>query len=103
VESCGFRDKVEQFAQVDTVVVGISVDTLDLQQKFTDKNKLNFPLLADDGKTVTKVFGVLGTSGLATRKTFVIDKQGVLRKVYDKVTPANHPEEVLKYVKEELK
>src|SRR5262249_51904300 len=45
IESCGFRDKAEQFAKLDTVVVGISTDTLDKQQQFTKKEKLNFPIL----------------------------------------------------------
>ena len=47
IESCGFRDKVADFAKLDTVIVGISNDTLADQQKFTDKEKLTFPLLAD--------------------------------------------------------
>jgi len=102
VESCGFRDKVADFAKLDTVIIGISTDTLELQQKFTDKHMLNFPLFADTDKTVTKAFGVLNPNGTAQRKTFVFDKKGVLRKIYDKVTPASHPEEVLKFVKEEL-
>jgi len=86
------------------VVVGISVDKLSDQQKFTDKEKLNFPLLADTEKKVTKAYGALNEQrGMANRYTFVIDKKGVLRKTYTKVTPKGHPDEVLKYVKDELK
>jgi len=86
------------------VVVGVSTDKLENQQKFTDKEKLNFPLLADSEKKVSKAYGVLNEkSGFASRATFVIDKKGVLRKVYDKVAPAGHPKEVLKYVESELK
>ena len=58
IESCGFRDVADKLAALDTVVIGISVDKLDDQQKFTDKEHLNFPLLADDTKAVTKAFGV---------------------------------------------
>src|SRR5262249_39571579 len=44
VESCGFRDMADKFAKLDTVVIGISTDTLEDQKKFTDKESLNFPL-----------------------------------------------------------
>jgi peroxiredoxin Q/BCP len=83
--------------------VGISTDTLDDQKDFTKKEKLNFPLLADADKTVTKAYGVLSPRGFASRHTFIIDKKGVLRKVYDKVSPAKHPDEVIRYIKENLK
>jgi len=102
IESCGFRDKLKDFEAANTILVGISVDTVDLQQKFIDKEKLNFPLLADPEKKVTKDFGALGSSGLASRYTYVIDKKGIVRKIYTRVNPSNHPEEVLKFVKENL-
>ena len=102
VESCGFRDRAEKFTALDTVLVGISTDKLDAQEKFVKKEKLTFPLLADPEKTTTKAYGSLGKSGYASRHTFVIDKTGTLRKVYDKVTPAKHPDEVLDYIKENL-
>jgi peroxiredoxin Q/BCP len=88
---------------VETVIIGISTDTLELQQKFTDKEKLNFPLLADNEAKVAKAFGVL-KGKVAGRSTFIIDKKGTVKKVYDPVGNAkDHPEEVLKYVKENLK
>ena len=102
VESCGFRDLADKFAALDTVVVGISTDTLSDQQKFTDKEGLNFPLIADSDKSATKAYGALNARGMASRYTFVIDKQGVVRKEYLQVNPKSHPEEVLKYVKENL-
>ncbi len=102
VESCGFRDVADQFARLDTVVIGISTDKLDDQQKFTDKEHLNFPLIADNTKEATKAYGALSPRGFANRYTFVIDKQGVIRKVYTKVTPKDHPAEVLAFVKEHL-
>lgn len=102
IESCGFRDRVDQLAKLDTVVLGISTDTLDLQQQFITKEKLNFPLFADADKKVTKAYGALNPKGFASRYTFVIDKTGVLRKVYTKVAPDKHPDEVIDYVKSEL-
>ena len=84
------------------MLLGISVDPLDVQQQFTDKEKLNFPLFADPDKKATEAFGALSDRGFASRYTFVIDKKGIVRKIYKKVTPADHPEEVLKYIKENL-
>jgi peroxiredoxin Q/BCP len=102
VESCGFRDVTDKFAALDTVVIGISTDKLGDQQKFTDKENLNFPLVADSDKEATRAYGALSPRGVASRCTFVIDKEGVVRKVYKMVTPKTHPEEVLKFVKEHL-
>jgi peroxiredoxin Q/BCP len=103
VESCGFRDRYDDFAKLDTVIIGISADNLDDQIKFTDKEKLSFPLFADPDKKAIDAFGVLNPDrGLANRYTFVIDKKGVVRKVYTKVSPKAHPDEVLDYIKENL-
>ncbi|HEX4588624.1 MAG TPA: peroxiredoxin [Gemmataceae bacterium] len=102
IESCGFRDLADKFAALDTVVIGISTDTLDDQKKFTDKESLNFPLIADSDKSATKAYGALNARNMASRYTFVIDKQGVIRKEYLQVNPKNHPQEVLNYVKENL-
>jgi len=85
------------------VIIGISVDTLEAQEAFAKKESLKFPLYADATKKTTEAFGVLSARGFASRTTFVIDKQGVVKKVYTTVKPAEHAEEVLKYVKENLK
>jgi peroxiredoxin Q/BCP len=73
-----------------------------LQQKFTDKENLNFPLFADADKKVAKEFGVLMPAGYASRSTFVIDKKGIVRKIYPKADAKKHPDEVLEYVKQNL-
>ena len=102
-ESCGFRDIQEKFAKLNTVVIGISTDPVNLQKQFIQKEGLNFPLLADADKSIAKRFGVLNEQrGFANRVTFVIDKAGNIAKVYDKVNPQGHPEEVLRFVEEKL-
>ena len=85
-------------------MVGISTDTIDLQQKFVDKEKLTFPLLADTDQKITKTFGVLiPNNTMAKRASFVIDKEGVIRKIYPQVANAgDHPGEVLEYIKSNL-
>jgi len=102
-QSCGFRDLTREFAKLDTVVVGISTDRLDAQEQFTQKEKLNFPLLADPDKKIAREYGVLAPArGVAQRTTFVIDKKGIVRKIYRNVNARNNPDEVLRYVKENL-
>jgi peroxiredoxin Q/BCP len=100
VESCGFRDILKDFPE-NTVVIGASGDDLKLQQQFIDKNMLPFALLAD---TELKLINELGIRNSPTAKTpkrvtFVIDKEGKIVKIYDKVTPKDHPKEVLEFVK----
>jgi peroxiredoxin Q/BCP len=102
IQSCGFRDRVKDFAKLDTVVIGISTDPVALQQKFTDTNELNFPLFADADKKVAREYGVLTARGMAARTTFVIDKKGVVRKVYNNANAKGNPEEVLRYVRDSL-
>ena len=74
-------------------MIGFSSDPIETQQKFSDKEKLTYPLLADPEK---KLMGALGVKG---RATWVIDKDGKVAKVYDKVDVRNHPKEVLEFVK----
>lgn len=85
------------------MIIGISVDTLELQKKFTEKEKLPFPLLADNEQKFAKVYGVMGAK-FANRATFVIAKNGNISKIYNPVKSAQgHPEEVLEYVKATFK
>jgi thioredoxin-dependent peroxiredoxin len=100
-ESCGFRDQSEALAKLDTVVIGISTDKLDDQTKFTEKEKLNFPLVADPDKKATEAFGAL-SGARAARFTYIIDKDGIVRKVYTSVDVNKHPQEVVMYIKDNL-
>ena len=74
-----------------------------MQQKFVEKEKLEIPLLADPEKKVTTAFGALSKFGMASRYTYVIDKEGVVKKIYTTVKVAAHPQEVLDYIKANLK
>lgn len=84
------------------MIIGISTDKMPAQLKFIETNKLPFALLCDTAGEVATAYGAKGKGTAAARYTFVIDKKGVLRKAYTKVAPATHPEEVLKFIKEEL-
>ena len=105
-EACSFRDANDDLRAVGVEVLGVSADSLKSHQRFVDKYKLNFPLLSDEEKTVSTAYGAWGektawgktTVGMR-RMTFLIDEEGVIRKVWPKVRPEGHAEEVLKAVK----
>jgi peroxiredoxin Q/BCP len=100
VESCGFRDIIGEFPK-DVVVLGASADDRQLQQKFIDTHMLPYPLLCDTNLELIKQLGILSspTGKTPKRVTFVIDKQGKIAKIYDKVNVNSHPKEVLAFVK----
>jgi thioredoxin-dependent peroxiredoxin len=102
IESCGFRDIVDQFAELDTVVIGASSDNLAAQEKFTQDHMLKTPLLADEDMKLIKALGIVNGKA-AKRFTFVINKKGEIAKIYEKVSVGTHPKEVWTFVKENLK
>lgn len=105
-ESCDFRDSVKEFHAADTVVLGLSADSLKSHDNFRKLFKLPFPLLSDENKDVIKQYGVWAEKSLYGKKymgiertTVVIDKAGKVRKVFPKVKVDGHREEVLAVVK----
>jgi len=102
VESCGFRDlmKEKDFPK-DVVVVGASGDNVELQQKFIDTNMLPMALLADTDLKLINTLGIRNNPKATTPKrvTFVVDKEGKIAKIYDKVDVNAHPKEVLEFAK----
>ncbi len=83
-----------------TVVLGASADPVELNQQFTDKNAYTFPLLSDSDKKLITALGIAGKGGFAMRVTYIVDENGKIVKIFDKVTPKGHADEVLKAVKE---
>jgi thioredoxin-dependent peroxiredoxin len=95
IEAHNFQRDLAQSDKKNAVILGVSVDTVDSHQQFCTKESLTFKLLADADKTVTPKYGSLGSRGVASRNTFLIDPKGVIRKVYTGVNPMPHSEEVL--------
>jgi peroxiredoxin Q/BCP len=98
IEAHNFQHDLAQYQQKNAVVLGVSVDTVDSHQQFCTKESLTFKLLADPSHEVTTQYGSLGDykgMALANRNTFLIDPEGVIRKVYVKVNPELHSQEVL--------
>ena len=83
-ESCAFRDGYQDFQDAGAEVIGVSSDSAESHGKFAAKHRLPFTLLADQGGQVRKRYGVPATLGLLPgRVTFVIDRSGVVRHVFN--------------------
>lgn len=96
VEACSFRDNLAQFNQKDTVVLGVSIDSAESHQKFQKKYQLPFTLLVDEGREISKKYGVLRDERpTAKRATFVIGKDGKIKKIFPAVKVDGHTQEVL--------
>jgi peroxiredoxin Q/BCP len=101
-EACNFRDDYSQYIQAGVTIVGVSPDTSKSHAKFKAKYGLPFPLLADADHGVCELYGVWGTKKNYGREyqgvfrtTFLIDGKGKIIRVFEKVKPAEHSEEVL--------
>ncbi len=82
-EACNFRDESETMEKHDAIVVGISADTAESHSSFKEQHKLTFPLIADPDKRLRKTYEAQGLLGLIpARITYIIDKQGVIRKSF---------------------
>jgi peroxiredoxin Q/BCP len=101
-EACNFRDDIHNYRKAGVVVVGISPDSRESHNKFKQKYSLPFSLLADEGHKVCEAYGVWGKKKLMGREydgvfrtTFLIDPQGVIKRVFENVKPDGHSQEVL--------
>lgn len=104
-QACSFRDNYENFKSKDVVVIGISKDTVKSHERFAQKNELPFILLSDpeletiksyDVWKEKKLYGKIGFG--VVRTTYIIDENGFIEKVYDKVKPDKNVGELLEYL-----
>jgi peroxiredoxin Q/BCP len=101
-QACGIRDAYGEFERAGAVVLGVSPDDERSHVKFRDKYELPFPLLADTDHEVAERYGVWGEKKYmgrtymgVNRSTFVIDEDGIVKKVLPNVKPATHADDVL--------
>jgi len=86
-EACAFRDSHEIFTDAGAQVIGVSSDSADKHASFSDKHQLPFTLLSDQGGQVRKLYGVPTLLGVIPgRVTYVIDRQGIVRNVFNSMT-----------------
>jgi len=108
-EACDFRESHQSFAELDTVIVGVSPDPKEKHERFIAKYDLPFLLLSDPEHTLSEAYGVwvlkknFGKEYMGVeRSTFVINKEGEVIKEWRKVKVKGHVEEALTYIKENL-
>jgi peroxiredoxin Q/BCP len=101
-QACGIRDVYGEFERLGAVVLGVSPDDERSHAKFKQKHRLPFTLLADPDHAVSERYGVWGEKTYMGRKylgvsraTFVIDEAGVVKRIFPKVKPATHADDVL--------
>jgi len=106
IEGQNFRDNLPKFKRQNTVVLGVSRDSLASHEKFRDKQKFKFELVSDIDEKLCKMFDVIKEKNMYGKKvmgiersTFIIDDEGVLRAEFRKVKVDGHVEEVLAEVK----
>lgn len=106
VQACGLRDSKKDLARLDAVALGISPDPVSRLKKFEEKQDLNFTLLSDEGHAIADKYGVWGLKKFMGREfmgiirtTFIINKQGKLAHIMDKVKTRSHHDDVLEILK----
>jgi len=101
-EACAFRDEFAAFKKRGAVVLGVSTDPVKAHDKFVEKFRLPFTLLADEDKRIVEAYGVWGRKSFMGRKymgthrvTFWIGADGRIRRIWPEVKPAEHAREIL--------
>lgn len=102
-QACDLRDNHQMLLSKGYIVLGVSADSQKSHQKFIEKHNLPFPLIADTEKEIIKAFGVWGpkkfmgkTFDGIHRTTFIIDEQGVIEEIIDKVKTKEHTNQIVK-------
>ena len=95
IEAHNFQHDLSKYDQANAVVIGVSVDTTESHKDFCAKQGLTFKLLSDTDKKAVALYGSMRENGMALRNTFLIDPKGKIAKVWVKVDPSHHSEEVL--------
>ena len=99
-EACSFRDGYAAIQATGAVILGVSADDAKSHKAFAEKFHLPFQLVADADHKIIDAYGVkMPLLNMAKRTTFIIDKDGVVRKVFEGVSPATHEPEVLAALK----
>ena len=101
-EACSFRDNLARVKKKGAILIGVSADSVNSHQKFTDKYDLSFPLISDEEKSMIKAYGVWKEKSMYGRKymgiertTFIIDEKGKIAHIFPKVKVEGHTDEVL--------
>ena len=104
-QACAFRDNMNRFNDKNVVIIGISKDSQKSHQKFVEQFHLNYLLLSDENLEAIKAYGVWVEKNMygkkvmgVSRSTFVIDEEGIIEKVYKKVSPDKNAGDIIDYL-----
>jgi peroxiredoxin Q/BCP len=100
-EACSFRDSYQDFVDAGALVIGINGGSEQSHKDFISHNKLPFTILVDEGNQVRKLFGVKNSLGIIPgRVTFVLDKNGIVKSVFDsQINMSGHAKTALEMIK----
>jgi thioredoxin-dependent peroxiredoxin len=105
-QACSLRDQYSELVSRGVQVIGVSADSVASHQKFTEKQNLQFPLIADTERKVIEQFGVWGPKKFMGknydgihRMTFLIDENGKIEQIWEKVNTKEHAKEILDFLK----
>ena len=104
-EACNFRDNIEIINKLNISILGVSVDSNESHKEFSEKYSLPFPLLADTNGEVAKKYDSFGSFvgfKYASRHTFIINPAGKIHKIYKKVSPSKHAQEIIEELKNNI-
>jgi len=104
-EACSFRDNIEIINNLNTTILGVSVDSNESHKEFSEKYSLPFPILADKDGEVAKSYDSFGSFvgfKYASRHTFIINPSGKIHKIYKKVNPSKHAAEIIAELKNNI-
>lgn len=106
VEACGLRDSFKEIEKLNAIILGVSPDSVKSHGKFISKFQLPFTLLADEDKKMCQDYGVWVEKSMygkkymgVARSTFIIDANGKIAKVFEKVKPEGHNTEIIDFLK----
>ena len=100
IEACNFRNHKEEFEQENAVVFGVSRDDVESHEDFARRRRLAYPLLADPKAAIIRAYKAEGWFGRARRTTYIIDPDGHIARVYERVRAPNHANTVLSDLRE---
>ncbi len=106
-EASGFRDNMQRISTYNAEIVGVSPDSVKSHDKFKEKYMLNFTIVSDPEKTICNLYGVIGEKSMygkkylgVNRSTFIINPEGVISYLWEKVKVDGHVEEVINKLQE---
>lgn len=101
-EACNLQDNIQRFENEGYKIIGVSADSQKRQANFAEKNKLDYPLIADEDKTIINAYGVWGPKKFMGREydgihrtTFIIDENGIIQNIITKVKTKDHANQIL--------